>query len=290
MKSFFKLALLKILMFNSSSAFAQCNFYPDEYFGSVLDEGGGMTYPDFREHQALPYDHIREADVFWAKRIWREIDLTEKMNQNFKYQAPVNGQDYYFINVLKCIVETNEDVHAYGTGDDQFTDELSDEEFKALFSSRDTVLVYDLLTDTEIEREVKNPLNPDDVIRYRVKEDWFFDEESGTMQVRIVGIAPVVNKYDEFGNFRYAQPLFWVHYPSIRKYLANYWAFNYFNESNRMSWDDVLEMRYFSSVITKESNVFDRRIQDYAIGIDALLETERIKNEIIIFEDNLWSH
>ncbi|MCH8332021.1 MAG: hypothetical protein IH946_11720 [Bacteroidetes bacterium] len=49
-------------------------------------------------------------------------------------------------------------------------------------------------------------------------------------------------------------------------------------------------MRYFSSYIFKESNVYDQRIQDYAPGMDGLLEGERIRNSIIEFEHNLWSY
>ncbi|MCB0570942.1 MAG: gliding motility protein GldN, partial [Phaeodactylibacter sp.] len=32
------------------------------------------------EKRVLPYDPIREADIFWEKRIWRIIDVREKMN------------------------------------------------------------------------------------------------------------------------------------------------------------------------------------------------------------------
>ena len=30
------------------------------------------------EHRVLPYDHLREADIFWEKRIWRVVDVREK--------------------------------------------------------------------------------------------------------------------------------------------------------------------------------------------------------------------
>ena len=43
-----------------------------------------------KEKEVIPYDYIREADVFWAKRIWRMIDVREKMNLPFKYpQEPL---------------------------------------------------------------------------------------------------------------------------------------------------------------------------------------------------------
>jgi hypothetical protein len=46
----------------------------------------------------------------------------------------------------------------------------------------------------------------------------------------------------------------------------------------------------FSSYIVKESNVYDRSIQSYARGVDALLESERIKEELFTVEHDLWHY
>lgn len=34
-------------------------------------------------HQILTYQPIREADILWEKRLWRIVDVREKMNQSF---------------------------------------------------------------------------------------------------------------------------------------------------------------------------------------------------------------
>ena len=39
----------------------------------------------YKEKQILAYDFIHEKDVFWEKRIWRVIDVREKMNHPFIY-------------------------------------------------------------------------------------------------------------------------------------------------------------------------------------------------------------
>ena len=45
--------------------------------------------------------------------------------------------------------------------------------------------------------------NNDKIIsQYYVKEDWFFDKQRSVMDVRIIGICPVINTYDEEGNFK----------------------------------------------------------------------------------------
>ena len=37
------------------------------------------------DRRVLPYQPLREADIFWEKRIWRVIDIREKMNLPFAY-------------------------------------------------------------------------------------------------------------------------------------------------------------------------------------------------------------
>jgi hypothetical protein len=62
------------------------------------------------------------------------------------------------------------------------------------------------------------------------------------------------------------------------------------NDSDRRTWDDIFLKRMFSSYIYKENNVYDRRIEDYKQGMDALIEADRIKNEITNMEHDLWEY
>jgi hypothetical protein len=57
-----------------------------------------------------------------------------------------------------------------------------------------------------------------------------------------------------------------------------------------MSFDDIFIRRMFSSYIYKESNVKDLRIEDYAAGRDILVEADRIKYQIVDFEQALWEY
>jgi len=62
------------------------------------------------------------------------------------------------------------------------------------------------------------------------------------------------------------------------------------NQANRNNYDDIFEMRKFSAHVIKEDNDYDRKIQEYAQGIDALMEGERVKKEIFEFEHDLWNY
>ncbi len=235
------------------------------------------------ESRVLPYDHVREADIFWEKRIWRVIDTREKMNLTFRYpERPL-------FTILMEAAESGE-ITVYNTIDDKFTTELEPNEVASMGSSTDTVVSFDPETYEEEVKVVTNEINPDDIKRYRIKEIWFFDEETSTLKVRILGIAPLLDVKDDNGNFLYEQPMFWVYYPEAREMLAKEKVFMYGNDAAPMSWEDLFEMRFFSSYIYKESNVFNRRIQDYLSGVDRLLEAERIEKEIFNFEHDLWSY
>ena len=133
-----------------------------------------------------------------------------------------------------------------------------------------------------------------DIVEYRLKEDWFFDKQRGEMDVRIIAIAPVVydTQLDNVGNEQIVgkKELFWLYFPHCRYVFNNYFTYNDRNDSQWMSFDDLFWKRRFSSYIYKESNTYDRPIEDYAHGIDALYESERITNEMRTFEHDLWSY
>lgn len=236
-----------------------------------------------QERRVLPYQPLREADIFWEKRIWRVIDIREKMNLPFAYP------EMPFFSILMDAAINNE-ITVYSTEDDKFTSKLQPDEVASMGATVDTVITFDPETYEEQIQIVRNELNPEDVMRFRIKEIWFFDEETSMLQVRILGIAPLIDVKDDNGNFKYEKPMFWVYYPQCREVLARHQVFNAGNDASPNSWEDLLEMRWFSSYIYKESNVHDFRLQDYLSGVDLLLEADKIKQEIFNFEHDLWSY
>ncbi len=254
---------------------------------SELDEDGPLDdiveKRIIDERRVLPYQPLREADIFWERRIWRVIDIREKMNLPFAYpEMP------FFTILMDAAV--NNDITVYSTEDDKFTAQLQPDEVASMGATVDTVITFDPETYEEQIQIVRNELNPEDVKRFRIKEVWFFDEETATLQVRILGIAPLIDVKDDNGNFKYEKPMFWAYYPECREILARHQVFNVGNDASPNTWEDLFEMRFFSSYIYKESNVHDFRLQDYLSGVDLLMEAEKIKQEIFNFEHDLWSY
>ncbi len=247
----------------------------------VLDDIVPRT--TLQERTVLSYPSLREADIFWEKRIWRVINTREKMNLPFVYpEAPL-------FNIIRKAAEEG-DITLYSAEDDSFQFPLDSTDLNGLVYSIDTIPVTDLETGEYSYKVVSNQMNFEDVKRFRVKEVWFFDEATASLKVRILGIAPLVEVFDDNGNFRYEKPMFWVYYPQAREILSKQKVFNSQNDAALTSWEDLFEMRFFASTIYKQSNVHNNRIEDYLSGIDQLLEADKISNEIFNFEHDLWSY
>ncbi|MFN7325788.1 MAG: gliding motility protein GldN [Chitinophagales bacterium] len=236
------------------------------------------------QRRVLAYQPIRESDIFWEKRVWRIVDVREKMNLPFSYpEAP-------FFKMLSDAA-TKGELPVYSTEDDKFTKRLSTNDVLGMLSKTDTVMTFDPETYEEKVQIVRNDINWEDVKRFRIKEIWFFDKETSTMNVRVMGIAPLIDVKDEQGNFRFERPLFWVYYPQAREMFARQRVFTPGGNTNAsISWEDLFEMRQFASYIYKESNVYDRKLEEYLTGVDLLMESEKIKNEIFNFEHDLWQY
>jgi gliding motility associated protien GldN len=128
-----------------------------------------------------------------------------------------------------------------------------------------------------------------DIVQYRLKEDWFFDKQRSVLDVRIIAMAPVVYQRSATGEIEGMRELFWLYFPHCRYVFNNYFTYNDKNDSQWMSFDDLFWKRKFTSVIYKESNTYDRKIGSYAAGADALHESELVKNEIRNIEHDVWS-
>lgn len=131
-----------------------------------------------------------------------------------------------------------------------------------------------------------------DIIQYRLKEDWFFDKERSVLDVRIIAIAPVIYKKEIDANgvesISGTMPLFWLYFPHCRFVFNNYFVYNDKNDAQWMSFDDLFWKRKFNAVMYKESNNFDRKIETYRTGVDALYEADKIKEEIRLIEHDVW--
>jgi gliding motility associated protien GldN len=235
--------------------------------------------------------YVRDADLMWSKRVWRVIDLREKMNHPLYYPMEPTQCLVSLFDVIKSAV-LNGGLKAYANPvfDDEFTTAMTKEEVNNMMVSWDsTHLVENVNNPGEmIPVPLKKELKAGNVCQYWIKEDWFFDKQRSVMEVRIAGICPLVQKLSEDGDVIGVRPLFWIYFPDARPFLARAAAFNSHNDTEPMSYDEVFVKRKFSSYVYKESNVYNRSIAEYKQGLDAQLESEGVKEDIFKYESDLW--
>ena len=299
--------------------------------------------------RAIPFEFVREADVMFQKRVWRTIDLREKINHPLYFphddfygngdsqQWIRNTNRWAFWSVLRHHILTGEIV-VYEKGllngpqdgdsfkypiqgpapgksfdtDERYKKDIIDKIATVIKSKEDLVdgagnPVYEYITNptTGVKDSVpkKAPdvieyIKSKDIIEYKLKEDWFFDKERSQFDCRILGIAPVAF-FDDEGNVVHTEAadtthiskkdvLFWLYFPHIRSYINTYNVYNPKNDANWMSFDDLFQKRMFSSTIYKQSNIYDRALDSYKSGIEALYESQRITEELRNFEHDLW--
>jgi gliding motility associated protien GldN len=255
----------------------------------------------------IPYPFVREADVMYEKVVWRMINLREKMNHPLYFPTVPIGDRRSVTQTLLDILEDPLPGHQvfayqwtpYGY---EFEQPMSVEEiYENIYVEYITEPVFDSVLQTIVIDTISASPNLNNVSRLMIKEKWFFDKRYSTFKVNIIGICPVVVRPQTIQDAVTGMevptgeinriPLFWVYYPEVRYYFSRQEAYNPNNDAQQISFDDLFNQRRFSSYIFKESNVYDNReIADYAKGMDAMFEAERIKNELFIWEHDLWEY
>ncbi len=244
------------------------------------------------ERKVVPWPYLREADVMFAKRVVRVIDTREKQNQPMAW--PKNPLSIILYNAVR-------DGKLIPYYNDSLTTQMSIEYFLTLGTDTEYIDVPIDPNDPTFTRTdtIINPMIPDlRISKFRLVEDWLFDKKHSQFFVRIISIAPLYAV--RLGGVDLGeQDLCVLKYHSndaadLRHYLINYEVFNRQNDAARLTYDDWFEQRFFASYITKEANQQDMYIKQYAEfkdnGVAALLEGEKIKNELFEKEHDLWEY
>ena len=239
-----------------------------------------------RERPVIAYPALREADVKFSRRVIRCIDVRQKMNKQLEWpRQPLNRLLYEAMTKGEIIPYRTDSLKSY----------FNPEEFSKRGGEEVITFVSTDPDDPTIGRDsvYYEPYKYEKIKKYWVMEEWIFDYKHSVFKPRIIALAPMfAPSYG--GQVGKEQPLCWIKMDEIRQLLANTEMFNRYNDASRLSFDDFFQMRIFDSYIVFESNVFDNKIFEFqefendATG--ALLKSDEIKNDLFIFEHDLWQY
>lgn len=290
--------LLTILgLFIATGAFAQANILnakkPDEI--GVKSENHKKSDND----RPLEYGYVDDRDILWSKMTWEVVDLDERVNFSLYYPIDTNNIgsnrrslfDVLMTNIQKGSIENIYD-------DSYFKTKRTLKDIEAAMSLIDTTElgIEQLNAGEQLSEEYINrrDITAADITEYHIKGLWYFDKRQGELKYRLLGIAPVapdVNFIDS--DDPDMVELFWVWFPDAREVLHEAKAFNNNNSSMPSSFDHLLNARRFSGLIYREENVYgDRQVKEYISenALMQLLESDRIKERIRDFEQDMWSY
>jgi len=276
----------------------------------ALEDGYSLKYPIIQK------PNLNRSDYFNDPSYRKEINGIISSNGVGEYlKLPMASEPLDTFDVIK----TNQTAQEYI---DSMV--LSDSDY-ALLSGLDKdkfKFWWDAANPSSILR--KDPkilyLASNSIFGYNIKEDWFFDKQRSLLDRRIISIAPLVRYsvdltsnlsergdllvYNKEGkSFKYEngefieytdnyeeREVFWLYFPELRNVIVNYFVYNDKSDAQWMSFDDLFWKRQFNAQIYKSSDKFDREIEDYKYGVDALYEAERIKDEVRKWEIDVWNY
>lgn len=244
---------------------------------------------DTYEKAPIILPHVEPEDIVWSKTVWRELILREKINLPLYYPTePMDGR----MSLIDVLMKGIEKSFKTAYEDDELQTPITFSEIKAKFgASEDTLTKRNNETGEMEVITVANEIHTDEVKRLQIKEVWFFNKRSSRLEVRIIALCPIREYVKDDADGILKRELFWVDYGEFRDLLVKQTVYNFQNDALRLSLDDIFLKRYFSSRIIRETNPYNNRsIQSYATGIDAVLESDRIKNQIFNYEQDLWEY
>ena len=300
-----KVFLLILLFFIANVSFGQANLLNAKNPSEIGDSSESKAVSSF-----VDYEYVDDKDILWSKVVYEFIDLNERLN--FPLLFPVNDTKYddtrkSLWRVIRENIENGKISEVYDSNNDNFTEasriigkDSTDLEAK-VFKNYNISDIYKskYVPESFVPREVASSA---DIFGYVIKGVWYFDKIHAELRYRLLAIQPygkdlktsVDGEETETGYF-------WIWYPSIREILDDHLVFNDKNNNNRISFDELLINRRFSSYIYKYDNVYgDREIRDYIRQRDnesyaqwqtrIVMESERIKKEILDFEIDMWGY
>ena len=259
------------------------------------DIDGAYQREDVKHRKPTPLPFIREADVMWSKIVWRIIDLREKINQPLYFPTKTIGDRFSLVNLMIQGIKDGKLTAYDARNDEEFKLPLTFEQVKEAFGATTrTQMVKSVDTGESIAKQVTGEIRPEEIKQFMIKEEWYFDKQTSTLKVKILGLCPIREFYrDDDPNQEDVQrsQVFWIYYPEARELMADNDVFNAQNTARNLTFDDIFLKRKFNSYIVKEENIYNNReIAKYLGSKDAMLESQRIENTIFDYEQNLWEY
>jgi gliding motility associated protien GldN len=288
------------------------------FVGSLSAQGNGLHYNDTAiahydpeyinqdtnltviEGTFIARPYLRKADEKFRRRVWRVIDLRQKLNKSWTWPRNPLANIFWELGTKGLC-------RAYNS--DSLRSIITPEGILARCNSESLEKTLNWDVDPQTPGiDLSDPNNYHDttisiifkwemIHKFEIMEDWIFDYKHGEMRPVIIAISPirdVVLEVNKVKNTVEDRP-FWLKMDDCRPTLAKSQVFNRYNDAMRLNWDQQINgLRLFDSYIVKTTDYDDRYLnskKEFSEDpVALLLESEKIKNDLFIFEHDLWEY
>lgn len=267
----------------------------------------------------------RTEDVVWSRLIYRVIDMRYK--QNYQLYFPVTSADPQYRNLFKVMLDAIVDgMPVYEKSQEpgdikpRLEMPLAKDQIPGLLNTdregisdgdiatSDYMLIhYDSVTDKMSFNDYMYQQYVRNQLKFMILEVVFFDKHYSRLFSKIIAIAPMSSEDIEgedtpITDALYQSIRFWVVYDDFRPYMARQYMIPQNNDSKRVTFEQFFAQKLYTSYIIGDSNMYDRMLAEAATrGRDeqedkAIIEKElkkeqqRIENELMTFELDLWEY
>ena len=242
----------------------------------------------------IPSPQARSLDnILWHKNVWRMIDMREQVNYPLYYPLKeTNGRLNLFLTIFNLLKEGKVHAYTYNDKKEDFSEEqkLSFEQIMQLSN----IDIYEIEENEKgdtvyVINEVDIP--NESVLKFYIKEVWYFDALESCMKFKIECIAPQLYYTNESGVTE-KRVMFWIPFDELRPWLARQSVvINNKNTNAFISYDDLFQKRRFIGHIYKADNIQNRALIEYCNTPEEVrYEQNLIESEIMNFELDLWEY
>ncbi|SEM05254.1 gliding motility associated protien GldN [bacterium A37T11] len=240
---------------------------------------------DLMNNKPMPLPKLAMTNIRFYKRVYRDVDLKDEKNEVLSNPNT---------SLMAAIMDDLKKGKLSAYEDNAFKKRLSAPAAEARFT--DSVLVPEFDDDgNQINSHMElNEFNPEKVTRYRLKEDIFQDKIKGTIETRIIGVAPLMEIAGTEGvaGFSGAVPAFWLYYPQLRYTMAHIDISNQEEGLLDLTMDDLFLQRKFAGTIVPEyKNLTDTAaIDTTGLAQNPQIDSDETEEKIASWKKDLWKY
>ena len=263
----------------------------------LFDDFGALTKIKVESEDVekkIIYTNPRKDDIVWQKLVLRVIDLRELQNRSLYYpdedMEPISQKNLFGIIYSHILDGTLTGYKSLYNMQQTYVPTFTPEN---VFNVEEHLDATQLRYQTEDDVWAKVNFMTPGVVKYYIQVLTYFDKITSEFKSKIVAIAPLYDeRYNSDSYDIHTSVFFWVPFDRLRPFLMEeFIKMNGRNTISVVDFDSFLVNGEYDSYVIKDYDITGKDIdKDIENHLFIRQEQDRIENDILNFEQDLWSY